>query len=316
MMSLPDFKEKQMLIVHASDVIDERLQFKNDNICFTRDGQIVNQLSCHKVFVLFVIGDFTITSVLIRNCEQYGVSLFLLKDNFLQYASLVSVAEGNYLLREKQFTSTRDFDIAQHIVANKLLNQKILLGEIQGKKTNKEWQKIIADVREAKDGKQLLGVEGSATKQYFPVYFKEMNWYRRMPRAKVDEINLLMDIGYTMLFNFVDALIGLYGFDSYKGVYHTLFFQRKSLVCDLVEPFRCIIDRQILKSFHLKQIDKKDFLKQKDKYLLSYEKQKKYVRIFSDAIMDQKESMFCYVRDYYYCIMNDTEEYPIFYINT
>ncbi len=315
MMSLPDFKEKQLLIVTASDIAEDRLQFKNDNICLTRDGAIINQLSCHKVFALFVIGDCTITTVLIRNCQYYGVSLFLLRDNFLAYASLISVAEGNYLLREKQYNRTDTFDIAKRLVANKLFNQYILLHPDEGKKKMQEqWDSIVANTQNILTSKELLGYEGSNTKQFFASYFGDIGWYKRMPRAKVDEINVLMDIGYTMLFNFVDAITGLFGFDSYKGVYHTLFFQRKSLICDLVEPFRCIINKQIVKSFNLKQVDKKDFTKTKGVYSLSFAKQKKYILIFSDVLMENKEDIFCFIRDYYYCMMNDTKDYPRFTI--
>ncbi len=315
MMSLPDFKEKQLLVIAAKDAAENRLQFKNENICFTQDGNIVNQLSCHKVFAVFIVGDFSLTTVLIRNCQQYGVSLFLLKDNFLSYASIISTASGNYLLREKQYASSRDFSIAKRVVINKLVNQQILLKNTTSIEAKRVFEKEIEKKMEnTLTSKELLGIEGSATKLYFQEYFKEMNWYRRLPRAKVDVNNLLMDIGYTMLFNFVDALLNLYGFDTYKGVYHTLFFQRKSLVCDIVEPFRCIIDKQIVKSYNLKQIDKKDFLCLKGKYSLSYDKQKKYIRIFSEAIMDRKEELFSYVRDYYYCIMNDTDEIPFFYV--
>ena len=58
-------------------------------------------------------------------------------------------------------------------------------------------------------------------------------------------------------FNCMDSLLRLYGFDTYKGFYHKLFFQRKSLACDVMEPFRCVIDKQILKAFNLGQIDEK-----------------------------------------------------------
>ena len=137
-----------------------------------------------------------------------------------------------------------------------------------------------------------------------------------MPRTKVDEINILLDIGYTFLFNFIVALLLLYGFDTYKGVYHTLFFQRKSLSCDIMEPFRSIIDRQISKSFNLKQIDFADFKKTKDgSYFLSYDKQNKYLRFFSEAIMEQKEEIFVFVREYYYFIMKDGGvDFPVFKI--
>lgn len=314
-MSLPDFKEKQLLVIHAKDAVDNKLQFKNENICLTQDDGIVNQLSIHKIFAIFIVGDFSITTPLIRKAGEHGVSLFLLKENFLPYATLVSESAGNYLLREKQYFSTRNFDIARHLVSNKLVNQRLLLKDKVTANTRKEMIKLVRKkVDSASSAKELLGIEGSATKDYFKNMFADIGWYRRMPRAKIDETNVLMDLGYTMLFNYVDALINLYGFDAYKGVYHTLFFQRKSLVCDLVEPFRCIIDRQIVKSYNLKQIDPKDFLIKHNRYLLSYEKQKKYVRIFSDAIMERNEDLFTYVRDYYYCIMNDTELYPFFTI--
>lgn len=315
MMSLPDFTEKQLLIISANDIKDDHLQFKNQNICLVRNGSIVNQLSCHKVFGIWIIGDLTITSVLIRKCHEYGVSLFLLKRNFLSYASLTSIASGNYLLREKQYTEKSQTDIAQNIVINKLLNQLILLGDIKGKKTRKtKLKELRTKISKMTENKTLLGFEGSQSKLYFSKYFSEIGWYRRMPRAKVDEINVLMDIGYTMLFNFIDALLGLYGFDPHKGVYHKLFFQRKSLVCDLMEPFRSIIDHQILKSFHLKQIDKKDFKHEKGQYCLQYDKQKKYIMLFSDALMERKKEMFMYIREYYYCIMNDIHDYPLFFI--
>jgi CRISPR-associated protein Cas1 len=315
MMSLPDFREKQLLIISAKDAVDNKLQFKNENICLTQDGAIINQLSCHKVFAVCIIGDFSITTVLIRNCAQYGVSLFLLKDNLELYASVLSVAAGNYLLREKQYTCTRELEIARHLVANKILNQRILRENIRSEqKKNEIYTERFQELEKAVTAKELLGYEGSETKAYFADYFTDIGWYRRMPRAKVDIPNVLMDVGYTMLFNFVDALLNLYGFDTYKGVYHTLFFQRKSLACDLVEPFRCIVDAKIVKMYNLGQIDERDFVRIKNKYSLSYEFQKKYAKLFSEAIMEYKEEIFLYIRDYYYCIMNDTSDYPVFKI--
>jgi CRISPR-associated protein Cas1 len=50
---------------------------------------------------------------------------------------------------------------------------------------------------------------------FFTNYFKEIGWNRRSPRAKNDVKNLLMDIGYTYLFHYIEALLRLYGFDNY-----------------------------------------------------------------------------------------------------
>lgn len=306
MLSLPDFKEKQILFVSAGDAEIEKIKFLNDNICLSKNGKIENRISCHKIFSLFLIGDCSLTSVLVRNCQNYGVSIFLLKKNFLNYARIVSQAEGNYLLREKQYAmgETEELEAAKKLVANKITNQIFLLEKADKKEAAVFLEGIKSKTGAAKNGKDLLGLEGSAGKFFFQSYFEALEWKRRLPRAKTDIPNYLMDIGYTMLFNFTEAMLGIYGFDAYKGFYHKLFFQRKSLACDLMEPFRCIIDKQIVKSHNLGQIDSKDFRLSKGVYGLGFEEQKKYAGIFAEAIMDRKEDIFCYVRSYYYWLMN------------
>ncbi len=43
-------------------------------------------------------------------------------------------------------------------------------------------------------------------------------------------------------------MLYIYGFDVFCGVLHRQFYMRKSLVCDVIEPFRPIIDLQIRKA--------------------------------------------------------------------
>jgi CRISPR-associated protein Cas1 len=162
------------------------------------------------------------------------------------------------------------------------------------------------------DSKSLLGVEGNFSKIFYQTYFKKINWYRRSPRAKEDIPNLLLDLGYTFLFNFIDSLLQLYGFDTFKGVYHKLFFQRKSLACDLMEPFRPIIDKQLLKSYNLGQIKTADFTNNKGTVSISYKKISTYTKIFMTAIMDHKVDIHQYIQIYYYYILNDTKKFPKF----
>lgn len=305
MLSLPDFKEKQILFIIPQQGRKNKIKFSNENICFEVDGKIINQLSCHKTMAVFIIGDFSITTKLIQKCQQYAVSLFLLKHNFELYAEIISQAQGNYFLRSKQYLlkKSQELKIAKHIIKNKIYNQSVLLSKPM------LYKKAKNKITQAKNHQELLGIEGSYTKNYFQSYFKDIGWYKRMPRAKVDIINVLLDIGYTFLFNFIDSLLSLYGFDNYKGIYHKLFFQRKSLVCDLIEPFRCLIDKQIVKSHNLKQINKKDFFTTNGKVFLSYQNQQKYLNIFAECIMKQKQSLFKYIRDFYYCILNDKNDY-------
>jgi len=207
--------------------------------------------------------------------------------------------------------------MAKMVVKNKIVNQISLmkcLKDIDIADLEHREKDVIEKIDNANDEKELLGIEGNASKYFFSTYFKEIGWYKRMPRTKIDHYNILLDIGYTFLFNYIDSLLRIYGFDVYKGFYHKLFFQRKSLTCDIVEPFRCIIDKQLLKSFHLKQINDKDFKYIKGKYILTYDRSRKYSKIFFDAIIYNKEDIFLYVKDYYRFIMNSESKFPEFTI--
>lgn len=312
MLTLPDFREKQILLIKAEHGVFNKIKFENDNIVYMKDDKVINRASCHKVFAVFILGDMTITTGILREAGKLGVSIFFLKNNFNSYASVGAIADGNYLLRAAQYGlgGTEEFLMAQRLVTEKIKNQIMLLVEKgdSGKNVLIKIKKLVKSVEESGNSEELLGVEGNASKIFFKEYFKEFDWVRRTPRTRQDVTNFLMDIGYTMMFNFVDSLLNLYGFDTYKGIYHKLFFQRKSLSCDIVEPFRSIVDRQIRKSFNLKQIDKKDFEITDGKYELSWKNSQKYSEIFMTAIMERKEDIYLFVQGFYRHFM-DSQKY-------
>lgn len=318
MLQLPDFIQKQIIIIDPrnGNTIND-LKFKNENIVLYRDGKLENQVSVHKIMAVFVIGEATITTVLMRKLRKYGVSLYLLNNNFEEYASICAKADGNYLLRSHQYNFANELNFSKNLIKNKCYNQLILLKEkaskgLKQKSTLENYQNVSLKIDDAISLDQLLGIEGSMSKTYFRQYFADFKWYKRMPRAKVDITNTLLDIGYTMLFNFIDSLLLLHGFDTYKGIYHQLFFQRKSLSCDLMEPFRILIDHALIKGYNLKQIDENDFKVSKGQYFLKIDCSRKYVRIFLDALMDSKEDIFSYVKKFYFCILNQQQDYPFF----
>ncbi len=300
MLSFNDFNEKKILFIQSGECDCSKIKFRNDNIVFEKSGEIVSQASCHKIFAIFIIGDASLTTVFIQNAKKFGISIFLLKYNFLNYASINAAAEGNYLLRIEQYKGKNELAMAKNLMKNKLANQLALIKTVSLKKRESlNDDELFGKIEKAKNEQELLGLEGSFTKKFFKIYFADIGWYKRMPGVKIDHYNILLDIGYTFLFNFIDSLLRLYGFDTYKGFYHKLFFKRQSLSCDIVEPFRCLIDKQLLKSFHLKQINEKDFKIDNGRYLLKYENSKKYAEIFFGAIMENKEEIFIYVYSFY-----------------
>ncbi len=319
MLSLPDFKEKQILFIQIDPEKENKIKFHNENLVFLKDNKVENRLSCHKIFTVFIIGNLSITTELIKQCKNFGISLFFLQPNFNLYADINSIADGNYLLRMKQYylTPEQELEISKKFVLNKIKNQISLLKSRNIVINNLNQDAIFQKIISAKDNQILLGIEGNFSKDYFKLYFKDLNWYARMPRVKPDIPNFLLDMGYTYLFNFINALLCLFGFDTYKGIYHKLFFQRKSLTCDIIEPFRPIIDREVLKIHNLKIVNEKDFKALDGKIVLaSYKYNKKYSLIFFEAIMKNKEAIYKYIQGFYRFLMDsDKNKFPYFKIS-
>lgn len=273
-----------------------------------------------KLLALFIIGHITVTTPLIEKCKKYGVALVVMKPNLRPVFFWADSAEANYLLRKRQFEFKQDdLSIAKSIVYNKVLNQKASL--LKTRKKDGATTKAIAQCEAAlntlpniNDYNQLMGLEGTIAKSYFAAYFQNQNWQGRHPRIKGDVMNVTLDIGYTILFNFLECFIRMFGFDLYVGVYHRPWFKRKSLVCDLIEPFRCIIDHATLLAFNRKQFSEKDFTLIKQEYHLKYEKCAYYYRVFYDALIAHKTDIFKFVQQYYRCFMGckSVKEYPLF----
>jgi len=312
MLSLNDLKEKRIVFVTSYGGLENSLKFSNSNICLYREGKLINKISCHIVISIFIIGECTITSQLIKKAKEHGISIFLLNHSFKNYAEIMSVASGNYNLRKIQYTldKPKELKLSKMIVCNKLENQFNLLNKLNIQVTGNNYLDSLHGIENARHYKTILGIEGNYASNYFQNLFKDLEWYRRAPRTKEDIPNFLLDIGYTYLFNYVDSLLNLFGFDTYKGFYHQLFFQRQSLSCDLVEPFRVLVDRQLLKSYHLGQIDDRDFKFRNGAFMLkNYKLQKKYTKIWFDLIMDNKESIYNYILSFYRYMMNP-DNYP------
>jgi CRISPR-associated protein Cas1 len=312
MLSLPDFKEKKIIMLGSYGGEANELKFRNSNIRLYKNGEFVNQISCHIVFCVFIIGECTLTSVLIKQLKQHGISIFLLNTSLQCYAEVVSLAEGNYVLRDRQYklNDTETLEFSKILVRNKINNQYRMLQLTKRKPSKKQLQLTLKTIASADNQSSLLGIEGNYSKYYFEKAFSDYGWYRRAPRTKEDINNLLLDMGYTFLFNYVDSLLRLFGFDTYKGIYHQLFFQRKSLSCDIEEPFRPLIDRQLVKSHNLGQIDEKDFKFYKGAYKIKdYKLQKKYTYIWFNLIMEHKEDIYNYVLGFYRHFLNPIK-YP------
>lgn len=184
----------------------DKLSYRNDNIVISNsEGKVKYQHTCYRIFCLIVIGDCTITTGLLRRAKKYAFTICFMSYNLKLYSVIKSGLEGNNMLHQKQYDYSGT-GLARLIVYNKIYNQMnalklirkktdyvkegidLLTGYIDCLSNNTEW-----------DRKSLLGIEGNASKVYFPRIFENTNWVSRKPRIKFDYINSLLDIGYSIV---------------------------------------------------------------------------------------------------------------------
>ncbi len=320
MLNANDFKKKQIIFLFTNE--GDKLSFLNDNIIVkNKEGGIKYQSTCYRLFMICVVGNISITSGLIQRSKKFGFSICLMTTTFKVYEILGARMEGNTLLRKHQYEYTEN-DIGRKIEQNKIKNQSQILKNIRGKnQIMKEGiellDKMVVQLEQQLEYLEVMGIEGNAARVYFSRVFDNVDWKGRKPRIKNDYVNVTLDIGYTMLFNIVDAILQVYGFDTYYGVFHKCFYMRKSLVCDLMEPIRPVVDYQVRKSINLGQCKENDFEVINNRWCLKYKSNPQYIQFLMNAILEYKDDIFLYIQQYYRFFMKrkSVSEIPVFIIH-
>jgi CRISPR-associated endonuclease Cas1 len=287
----------------------------------TKEKKVLTKMPFQKILALFVIGHIRITTPLIEKCEEHNVFLFVMKTTLRPVFYWANAAETNFQVRKLQYELyEHDLTVARRLVENKVQNHIALL---QRTRRNDELTRTAidycllcreAEIHSAQTITDLMAVEGRAAKLYFRAYFQEYHWSGRNPRVKNDYINTTLDFGYTLLFNFMECYLRMFGFDVYVGVYHRLWFKRKSLVCDIQEPFRGLIDHTVRTGINRGQIKVEDFENHDGEWHLKREKIMDYNRLFFEVLVNRKMNIFRYVQQFYWAFMQQksTHEYPFF----
>lgn len=284
-----------------------------------KDGNVKYQISCYRIFSVFIIGEYSITSGMIKHAQKFCYNISMFTTNFRLYGSIGDRMQGNTLLHRKQYAYNGN-EIAQHIVKDKIKSELFALKDKRQKAPScKEAIQKLKTYLDMFDNNvyeidSLRGIEGNAAKIYFAEIFDSVAWKGRRPREKRDVVNACLDIGYTMLFSMVEALLKVYDFDIYCGIYHKEFYMRKSLVCDIMEPMRVIIDNAVKKSISLKVIKEEDFKIFQGQYQLEYKKAPIFTGYVMEQLMNEKDRIFLYIRSYYRAFMKEKpiSEYPVF----
>lgn len=131
-----------------------------------------------------------------------------------------------------KWKSTDKDKLWAEIVKNKIINQAMFLKKVRSAKS----KLILSYIDDVVDGDKT-NREGHAAKVYFNALFGN-----DFVRNSDDSINAALNYGYAILLSTINKEIINNGYLTQLGIHHKNEFNEFNLTCDLMEPFRVVID--------------------------------------------------------------------------
>lgn len=220
-------------------------------------------------------------------CADRNISLCYLTPQGKFLARVTGKTRGNVILRDRQYTSSKDekrsLEISKNCISGKVYNARWVLERAirdHAMQIDKERVKVaslqlktfLQYIQNAESKEQLRGYEGEAASIYFSVFDelilqqkKDFSFHGRSKRPPMDNVNAMLSFVYTLLTNQITSALESVGLDPCVGYLHTERPGRASLALDLIEEFRAVYaDRFVLSLINKKIVNKKNFTKKEN----------------------------------------------------
>lgn len=217
-----DYRMNYLVIRSAAQTqrvfIDEIALLLVENTAVSFTGCLLEELTTRKVKVIFCDTKHNPLSELVPLHGSHDSSLSIKK-------------QMNWTDEAKQL-------VWQRIVREKLARQAKLLGE-QGRCDQRDMlYGYIIDVLPG----DTTNREGFGAKVYFNALFG-----MGFTREKATPINAALDYGYGIVLSAINREVSAEGYLAQIGVFHDNRFNHFNLSCDLMEPYRTLVDRAVIK---------------------------------------------------------------------
>jgi CRISPR-associated protein Cas1 len=218
----------------------------------------------------------TISSGALATCGYWGINVLVLTQKGHPVAILKSLDDDSHVktrvCQYQALANTKCFEIAKRIVIAKMESENQLLRKYGLKRLGYSYFDKVNKLEEGDFTRfrhKLNNIEGQAAMMYFSeIYqlFPELIRPKRRTGYKAyDAINNLFNLGYEFLsWKCHIALINA-NLEPYLGFLHTMKLGMPSLVCDLMEIYRFLIDAFIIE--YCKNLRKKDFVFKTEKHM-------------------------------------------------
>lgn len=195
--------------------------------------------------VIFETPAVSITGVLLSELARNKVGVIFCDERHLPQGHYIPFSanymSSSHIISQSQWDSSVKDLVWREIVRLKILKQSDVLACF-GKKNESEL--LLQYSKNIVEG-DVTNREGFASKVYFNALFGT-DFSRRDPCLPS---NACLDYGYAILLSIVAREISNAGYEMALGIHHKGMFNPNNLACDVMEPFRPIVDYIVLRNF-------------------------------------------------------------------
>lgn len=277
------------------------VQKRSGQFLICKESNILQNVPETQIGRIVLVGNINLSTPVVSFCLEKDIEVIYLSQGGKFKGRLVGSGRKSAEIRVRQYDLARDesFRITQirAIVAGKIRNQidfAIRAGETNSKEIftlKKLLQKAETETR----SESLLGIEGSSSAAYFSMFRRWIpapwKFEKRSANPPKNEVNALMSLSYTLIYNRLESLLDLAGLDAYQGFFHAPKDGHAALASDLTEEFRtCFCDALVLKLLRRKQLNPDHFIKSDGKFRLEKEGSKIFFGEFEAKISSRRQT--------------------------
>lgn len=178
----------------------------------------------------------SISSYLLKELADNKINIIFCDEKHNPFGELSSFYSSHNtskkILTQIKWNNKQKDELWSLIVKNKIINQALLLHKIK----SDNYELLMNYVNDVRVGDKT-NREAHSAKVYFNSLFT-----KKFIRNASDDINAALNYGYSILLSNFNKEIINNGYLTQLGIHHKSEFNQFNLACDLMEPFRPIID--------------------------------------------------------------------------
>ena len=279
------------------------MQKRSGQFVVFKESNILQNVPETHVRQIVLVGNINLTTPTVSFCLEKQIEVVFLSQGGRFRGRLNGDAGRSVEIRRKQYEKAFDKTFclrqARAFVSGKITNQ-IALARQQAKNSQMPTdltalKNLARKAVNAASIESLLGFEGSASAAYFKMFAQwipqPFTFSKRTSNPPLDEVNSLLSLSYTLLYNRIATHLNMIGMDSYLGFFHQARNGHAALASDLIEEFRpAVADALVLRLIRRRQLNINDFERAGRKIYLTDKGKKIFFTEFEAKINSKRQT--------------------------